>query len=197
MDDERRIALAETKTIDTVSGGTGTTRWRFQLDNHLGSALIELDHAGAVISYEEYHPYGSTAFSAAKAGVEVSAKRYRYTGKERDEETGLYYHGARYYAPWLGRWTAADPLGLADTNVLGTVWTSSVSSSWLPGTVWTGSVSSSWLLGTVWTGTVSSSWLLEMVIDRLFGAAGCSMETSSRVCRGPFSCSGAVKCGGS
>jgi RHS repeat-associated protein len=43
---------------------------------------------------------------------EVSARRYRYTGKERDEETGLDYFGARYYAPWLGRWTTADPLGL-------------------------------------------------------------------------------------
>ena len=45
--------------------------------------------------------------------MEVSARRYRYTGKERDEETGLYYHGARYYAPWLARWTAADPARLA------------------------------------------------------------------------------------
>src|SRR5439155_17757898 len=35
--------------------------------------------------------------------------RYRYTGKERDEETDLYYHGARYYASWLGRWTSLDP----------------------------------------------------------------------------------------
>ncbi|HTN45655.1 MAG TPA: RHS repeat-associated core domain-containing protein [Flavipsychrobacter sp.] len=38
------------------------------------------------------------------------AKRYRYTGKERDEESGLYYHGARYYIPWLARWSAVDPL---------------------------------------------------------------------------------------
>jgi RHS repeat-associated protein len=74
--------------------------------------MLELDQAGNVISYEEYHPYGSTAFHAADGAVEVSAKRYRYTGKERDEETGLYYHGARYYAPWLGRWTSADPLGI-------------------------------------------------------------------------------------
>ena len=49
-----------------------------------------------------------------RSTAEVSLKRYRYTGKERDEETGLYYHGARYYAPWLGRWTAADPAGLVD-----------------------------------------------------------------------------------
>jgi RHS repeat-associated protein len=40
-------------------------------------------------------------------------KRYRYTGMERDEESGLNYHGARYYAPWLGRWTAADPAELS------------------------------------------------------------------------------------
>src|SRR5690606_1332046 len=44
--------------------------------------------------------------------IDVPAKRYRYTGMERDEETGLGYHTARYYAPWLGRWTASDPIGL-------------------------------------------------------------------------------------
>ena len=35
-------------------------------------------------------------------------------GKERDTETGLYYCGARYYAPWLGRWISCDPKALAD-----------------------------------------------------------------------------------
>jgi RHS repeat-associated protein len=113
-DDQRRVAMVETKTVDTASGatGTGVSRWRFQLDNHLGSAVLELDSNGAAISYEEYHPYGSTAFHVADGNAEVSAKRYRYTSKERDEETGLYYHGARYYAPWLGRWTSADPAGI-------------------------------------------------------------------------------------
>jgi RHS repeat-associated protein len=110
MDDQRRVAMAETKTRE---GGAAvpalTTRWRFQLDNHLGSATLELDATGNVISYEEYHPYGSTAFHTADGAAQVSAKRYRYTRKEKDDETGLYYHGARYYAPWLGRWTAADP----------------------------------------------------------------------------------------
>ncbi|MDC0747110.1 M91 family zinc metallopeptidase [Polyangium sp. rjm3] len=66
------------------------------------------------MSYEEYHPYGTSAYHAMASGVEVSAKRYRYTGKEKDQETGLYYHGARYYAPWLGRWTSADPAGMVD-----------------------------------------------------------------------------------
>ena len=113
MDGVRRIALVETKTIDTsVPAFQPATVMRFQLGNHLGSAVLEVDGEGKVISYEEYHPYGTTAYWAGAGAAEVSLKRYRYTGKERDEETGLYYQGARYYAPWLGRWTRADPAGM-------------------------------------------------------------------------------------
>ncbi|WP_437635622.1 RHS repeat domain-containing protein [Sorangium sp. So ce854] len=114
MDGARRVAMVETKTVDTSGPFTVTPRVRYQLDNHLGSASLEVDGAGLVIGYEEYHPYGTTAYWSASSAVEVSRKRYRYTGKEKDEETGLYYHGARYYAPWLGRWTAADPAGMVD-----------------------------------------------------------------------------------
>ncbi len=64
--------------------------------------------------YEEYHPYGSTAWWSSDGDSEVSQKRYRYTGMERDEETGLQCHGVRYYAVWLGRWVSADPIGLGD-----------------------------------------------------------------------------------
>jgi RHS repeat-associated protein len=120
MDGARRVVLVETKTVDTAAGGAFAvvSRSRFQLDNHLVSSSLEVDESGAVISYEEYHPYGTTAYHSGVSGAEVSLKRYRYTGKERDEETGLHYHGARYYASWLGRWTATDPLGMADgTNL--------------------------------------------------------------------------------
>ena len=55
--------------------------------------------------------YGTTAYRSAKPGFDLSLKRYRFSGKERDDETGLYYFGARYYAPWLGRWTSTDPAG--------------------------------------------------------------------------------------
>ena len=83
---------------------------------------LELDADGQVISYEEYHPYGSTSYQAVDKSLRAAAKRYRFTGMERDESTGLEYHGARYYAPWLGRWTAADPAGLADgINAIRTV----------------------------------------------------------------------------
>ncbi|WP_437913154.1 SpvB/TcaC N-terminal domain-containing protein [Sorangium sp. So ce302] len=114
MDGARRVAMVETKTVDTSGPFTVTPRMRYQLDNHLGSASLEVDGAGLVIGYEEYHPYGTTAYWSTSSAVEVSRKRYRYTGKEKDEETGLYYHGARYYAPWLGRWTSADPAGVVD-----------------------------------------------------------------------------------
>jgi RHS repeat-associated protein len=112
MDGTRRVAVLETLTIEDGNPvTTPVTHQRFQLGNHLDSALLEVDEAGMVVSYEELLPYGASAYRSARSGVEVSARRYRYTGKERDDETGLYYHGARYYACWLGRWTSADPLG--------------------------------------------------------------------------------------
>jgi RHS repeat-associated protein len=114
MDDKRRIALVETKIVDAENPVVEDPLpvIRYQLDNHLGSAALELDGAGQVISYEEYYPYGSTSYQAGPNMAEVSLKRYRYTGKERDEETGLAYHGARYYAAWLGRWVSCDPIGI-------------------------------------------------------------------------------------
>ena len=115
MDDKRRVAKIETKIADAKAPGrAASTRTRYELDNPLGSAVMEVDDGGVVISYEEYLPYGATALRASRKASDASAKRYRYTGKERDEETGLYYHGARYYAAWLGRWTACDPAGSAD-----------------------------------------------------------------------------------
>lgn len=115
MDDKQRVALIETKTVDAQSPlATRHSLVCYQCSNHLGSASLELDEGGQIISYEEYYPYGSTAYQAGGSATEVSQKRYRYTGKERDEETGLYYHGARYYAPWLGRWVSCDPIGIGD-----------------------------------------------------------------------------------
>ena len=102
MDDKQRIALVETKTLDVASPLTlHPPLVRYQFGNHLGSASLELDDAGQIISYEEYTPYGSTSYQAGRSAAEVSLKRYRYTGMERDEESGLCYHGMRYYAPWF------------------------------------------------------------------------------------------------
>ncbi len=114
MDDKQRIALVETRTLDTAGDDAAPEQIiRYQFGNHLGSASLELDQDAQIISYEEYAPYGSSTFQAVRNQTET-AKRYRYTGKERDEETGLYYHGARYYASWLGRWASCDPSELVD-----------------------------------------------------------------------------------
>ncbi|WP_353196141.1 SpvB/TcaC N-terminal domain-containing protein [Parapedobacter defluvii] len=99
-------------TPSTEEEAVGTRLVRYQLHNHLGSAALELDGTARVISYEEYHPFGTTAYQAKNAEIKAAAKRYRYTGMERDEETGLEYHSARYYLPWLGRWLSADPIGI-------------------------------------------------------------------------------------
>jgi RHS repeat-associated protein len=116
MDDKKRIALFETKTIDSSApqGSLPSSATRYQFDNHLGTACLELDETAAVITYEEYYPYGATSYQAGRSLAEVSLKRYRYAGKEKDVETGLNYHDARYYAPWLGKWTSVDPSGLTD-----------------------------------------------------------------------------------
>lgn len=102
-DDKKKIALIETKT-----GEQEVTR--YQYDNHLGSASLELDENAEIISYEEYHPFGTTSYRSGRTETETSQKRYKYVGKERDEETGLYYYGARYYAAWICRFVNVDPL---------------------------------------------------------------------------------------
>lgn len=112
MDDHQRIALVETRTLDTAGNDPAPRQLiRYQLGNHLGSASLELDEHAQVISYEEYAPYGNSTYQAVRSQTET-AKRYRYTGKERDEESGLYHHETRKYAPWLGKWTSADSIGI-------------------------------------------------------------------------------------
>ncbi|MCP4605255.1 MAG: hypothetical protein GY847_32850 [Proteobacteria bacterium] len=120
MDDKARIAIVNHWTQDDLLTEIEDTNWlntnraRYQYSNHLGSTSLELNTAGQIISYEEYYPYGGTSFIAGNNDKEVKLKEYRYTGKERDDSTGLYYYGARYYAPWLGRWLSADPAGPVD-----------------------------------------------------------------------------------
>ena len=102
-----RVAIIETDIL-ALQPAAAT---RYQLDNHLGSAVLELDDHAALRSYEEYHPFGATAFHAAATIAEVSLKRYRFLGRERDEETGFHYCSARHYCGWLGRWISPDPKG--------------------------------------------------------------------------------------
>jgi RHS repeat-associated protein len=76
----------------------------FGLDDHLGSAVAQTDAQGTLVSREEYYPFGETSFGS------TDKKRYRFCGKELDAESGLYYYGLRYYAPWICRFVSVDPL---------------------------------------------------------------------------------------
>ncbi len=114
VDDQRVLLVDDVLETDNDKLGVGML-YRYQYGNHLGSVALELDADAAIISYEEYHPYGTTAYQATGRDVRATAKRYRYTGMERDEETGLNYHTARFYAIWLAKWISTDPLGASAT----------------------------------------------------------------------------------
>ena len=95
------------------SGGTTTTTnppiEKFEFfyhGDHLGSSSFITDDAGAVYQHLEYFPYGETWVEDGGTG---QMPYYRFTGKELDPETGLYYYGARYYDPVVSRWISADP----------------------------------------------------------------------------------------
>jgi len=104
MDDQRRIG---TVRVGVPFDDDRTPAVKYHLADHIGSSNLVIDHAGTLTNREEYTPYGETSFGS------FGQKRYRFTGKERYEESGLYYHEARYYAPSLARWVSCDPEGIA------------------------------------------------------------------------------------
>nr|WP_264085164.1 SpvB/TcaC N-terminal domain-containing protein [Kibdelosporangium phytohabitans] len=100
-------ARLTTKTV-AVSGGENSQSY-YHTD-HLGSSGYVTDNLGNVTQHLEYMPFGET-WVQERTGH--SGTPYQFTGKELDEETGLYYHGARYYNPRTQLWASADP-ALAD-----------------------------------------------------------------------------------
>jgi RHS repeat-associated protein len=65
------------------------------------------DYRGEVYEHLEYTPYGELWVEEMRAGGEKTP--FRFTGKRLDEETGLYYYGARYLDPQTSRWLSTDP----------------------------------------------------------------------------------------
>ena len=100
MDDSKRVATVRTGNLM----GDGTPAIKYNLDDHLGSSNVSVDENGTLVNREEYYPFGETSFGS------YSKKRYRFCSKEKDEESGLYYYGARYYSPWTCRFISVDPL---------------------------------------------------------------------------------------
>src|SRR5258707_13032986 len=69
-----------------------------------------VDKTGTVLDDQDFYPWGGTV---PGVGVSTSNNHYKFTGKERDSETGLDYFGARYYSNGLGRWITPDWAAIA------------------------------------------------------------------------------------
>ena len=84
----------------------GNFRYYFHPD-HLGSSSYVTDGDGKLYEHLQYFPFGETWVEQASNSWRTP---YRFTGKELDEETGLYYFGARYYDPRTSVWQSVDPI---------------------------------------------------------------------------------------
>ncbi|MFH0921132.1 MAG: RHS repeat-associated core domain-containing protein [Fibrobacterota bacterium] len=84
----------------------------YYLHDHLGGIDKVLDDKGNVVEERDYLPFGDDRSPEA---TEPNTD-YGFTGKEKDPETDLYYYGARYYDPVIGRFTSMDPLTLGQSE---------------------------------------------------------------------------------
>ncbi|WP_168203334.1 RHS repeat-associated core domain-containing protein [Oceanispirochaeta crateris] len=86
--------------------------------DHLSSSNVVTDPDGEVYEHLEYTPYGEMWIEDQKA-ENLDKIPFRFTSKEWDEETGLYYMSARYQNPMTSRWISADPAGFGLVNPMG------------------------------------------------------------------------------
>ena len=93
--------------VVTFKAVPGTERTYYYHRDHLGSTTLITNDSGEVVQRVEYLPTGET-FIEQQDTSWVSP--HKFNGKELDEETGLYYYGARYYDPRLSLWLGTDPM---------------------------------------------------------------------------------------
>jgi len=101
--------------IGTVPEG-GLSLFYYHFDG-LGSVTQITDNRGQITERYEYDAFGKPAIKdASGATLQASSigNRFMFTGREYDQETGLYYYRARHYSPTLGRFLQRDPLGNID-----------------------------------------------------------------------------------
>lgn len=83
---------------------SGTVSYYFA--DHLKSASVVTDASGSIKADSDYEPWGGE-----RQFINNDSNRYKFTGKERDIESGLDYFGARYYGSRLGRFLTPDWAG--------------------------------------------------------------------------------------
>ena len=79
----------------------------FYHSDHLGSTSYITDDKANITQYDAYLPYGELLVDEHSSSEELP---YKFNGKQFDEETGLYYYGARYLNPVTSLWYGVDPL---------------------------------------------------------------------------------------
>ena len=79
----------------------------FYHSDHLGSTSYITDDKANITQYDAYLPYGELLVDEHSSSEELP---YKFNGKEIDEETGLYYYGARYMDPKISMWLGVDPM---------------------------------------------------------------------------------------
>ena len=78
----------------------------FYHSDHLGSTSYITDDKANITQYGAYLPYGELLVDEHSSSEELP---YKFNGKQFDEETGLYYYGARYMNPVTSLWYGVDP----------------------------------------------------------------------------------------
>ena len=86
----------------------------FYHSDHLGSTSYITDDRGNITQYDAYLPYGELLVDEHSSSEEMP---YKFNGKQFDDETGLYYYGARYLNPVASVWYGVDPLAEKFPNI--------------------------------------------------------------------------------
>ena len=92
----------------------------FYHSDHLGSTSYITDDKGNITQYDAYLPYGELLVDEHSSSEELP---YKFNGKQFDDETGLYYYGARYMDPKISMWLGVDPLREKYPSVTGYCYT--------------------------------------------------------------------------
>jgi len=95
------------------------TRLRFHHPDHLGSIHIISTASGGIHEERGYLPFGEPRIAQLESVSAASGSKYQFTGKERDQESGLQYLEARLLAPALARFLSVDPLSQEPRAILG------------------------------------------------------------------------------
>jgi len=93
--------------MDNIGFIDGNEDIRFYMKDHLGSVRAVTDVSGNVVSSQDYDAWG---YLLENRVYESDVSIYKFTSKERDEESFYDYFGARYYDARIGRWGQTEPL---------------------------------------------------------------------------------------